>query len=192
MTTIVGITGGIGSGKSVVSRILAAMGYPVYDADQRARALMDRSPRIRTQLQTLFGPQAYDGQTLNRPYLAARIFSDETARSRVNAIVHPEVRADFKRWAQNSSSPVVFMESAILYESGFDDTVDQVWVVAAPETLRRQRVAARDGWTPDQIHQRMASQMDETQKCRRADVVIHNDDRRALLPQITAALDALR
>lgn len=191
MVTTVGITGGIGSGKSVVSAILAVMGYPVYDTDSRARTLMDRSSQIRDRLQALFGSEVYRGGQLNRPFLAERIFSDETSRKQVNAIVHPVVKSDFRAWAEAGNTPLAFMESAILFESGFRETVQDVWVVAAPDDIRLQRVMQRDGWTESHVRQRMASQLPQAEKIRRADTVIRNDGRQLLLPQIIAAVDAL-
>ena len=172
----IGITGGIGSGKSFVARKLEALGVPVYDTDSRARSLMTASPQIRQGLSRLVGPGAYlpDGQ-LDRPRLAAFLFSDPAHTAAVNAIVHPAVRADFREWCEGQTAPVVALESAILYEARFETEVDRVLMVYAPLDLRLRRAMERDGVPEAKVRARIAAQMDDEEKCRRADFVVVND-----------------
>ncbi|MDD6890598.1 MAG: dephospho-CoA kinase [Bacteroidales bacterium] len=172
----IGITGGIGSGKSFVARKLEALGVPVYDTDSRARSLITASPQIRQGLSRLVGPGAYlpDGQ-LDRPRLAVFLFSDPAHAAAVNAIVHPAVRADFREWCEGQTAPVVALESAILYEARFETEVDRVLMVYAPLDLRLRRAMERDGVPEAKVRARIAAQMDDEEKCRRADFVVVND-----------------
>ena len=184
-----GITGGIGSGKSFVSQRLLAMGVPVYDTDSRARRLMTESEVLRDSLKELVGEGVYlpDGQ-LNRPFLAAYLFADPSHTSAVNARVHPCVREDFRQWCCRQTAPVVAMECAILFESGFHTLVDRVLVVSAPHELCLSRAMARDGATAEQVQARMRAQMDDAERQARADVVLHNDGQADLLPQLRGLL----
>lgn len=188
----VGITGGIGSGKSVVSELLRSMGYPVFDTDREAKQLMERSAIIRTKLTEAFGDQVYSESGLNRPYLASLIFHDPAARLQVNAIVHPEVRSYFQNWCEGQHSDVVFFESAILYESDFHHLADAIWVVSAPEKVRLMRTVRRDGVTPEQVLARMRSQLAQEEKEARADFVIQNNNEEALIPQVLSGLARIR
>ena len=142
----IGVTGGIGSGKSVVSRLLRLMGIPVYDCDSEAKRLMCCSSAVRNALIAAVGSEVYrvDG-TLDRAFLSAYMFGYPERVAQVNAIVHPAVRADFEEWARLSDKAVVAVESAILFEAGMDADVDAVWLVCAPESLRLQRAVLRDG-----------------------------------------------
>lgn len=182
----IAITGGIGSGKSYVSRLLRDRGIPVYDADAEAKRLTCSDEGIRRALTALLGKEAYAGGTLNKPLLASYLFSSPACAVRVNAIIHPRVREDFARWARRQSehAPVAGIESAILYEAGFEDTVDAVVAVCAPRETRLRRVVARDGVTRAQAEARMAAQMDDEEKCRRADYLVLNDGIRPLAPQL--------
>lgn len=181
----IGITGGIGSGKSYVARMLTQhFGIPVYDCDSRAKSLMTTSLAIRRQLTALVGADAYqqDGQ-LNRQLLSHYLFSDSLHASRVNAIVHPAVKSDFLAWASRQTAPHVAMESAILLEAGFDDVVDRILSVEAPVELRLQRAMQRDGATGEQVRHRMALQLADDERRDKAHAVILNDGR-PLLPQL--------
>ncbi|MDB2657310.1 dephospho-CoA kinase, partial [Crocinitomicaceae bacterium] len=140
----IGITGGIGSGKSMVGKILESMGYPVFYSDDQAKLLADRNPEIRHDLIDLFGPEVYNEAGLNRPFLAEKIFGDETLRQQVNQIIHPRVREAFDQFADNHASPFVFNEAAILIETGAHKNFDALVLVTAPEEIRIQRVQARD------------------------------------------------
>ena len=186
---VVGITGGIGSGKSVVSRFLRAMGYAVYDSDAEAKRIMDGDEALKKQLSEIFGADIYAGGRLDRRALAGKVFSDASALARLNAAVHPAVRSDFRRWAEaHGDAPIVFMESAILAESGFTDMVDAVWLVEAPEEIRVARVVQRDSCSSQEARQRIRAQWSDEIKERYASVVLHNDDKTPLIPQILGAL----
>ncbi|MCP9611842.1 dephospho-CoA kinase [Coprobacter tertius] len=189
MVTI-GITGGIGSGKSLVSRFIRLCGYPVYDTDIKARKLMEESVTIRSGLTGLLG-DVYTGNTLDRAQVASAIFGNDDLRKQVNSIVHPVVRQDFEEWTLTRNKEFVFLESAILFESGLEQLLDKVWTVTAPVELRITRVMNRNRCTREDVLARIEAQMDEEEKCRRADVIIYNDDCSAVIPQILAQLSSM-
>ena len=186
--TRIGITGGIGSGKSYVCQLLQQRGIPVYSCDDEAKRLMQESPVIREQLCQLIGSDTYIGQQLNKPAIAQFLFADNTHAAQVNRIVHPVVREDFANWTQRQNTSIVAQESAILFEAGFQDTVDVTVLVYAPHSLRLQRAMKRDHATSEQIEARMAQQMDEEEKRRRADHIILNDGIANLAEQIDLML----
>lgn len=189
----IAITGGIGSGKSYVSRLLEEMGIPVYNADNEAKRLTVSDAGIRRELTALLGEEVYQDGELNKPLLAAYLFSDPAHAVRVNAIIHPRVRADFLAWAsQRKHCEIVGLECAILYEAGFEDTVDAVVMVYAPEGLRVQRAMQRDGATESQVRARMAAQMDDEEKCRRADFVVVNDGVEPLQPRLASIVKEIK
>ena len=189
-----GITGGIGSGKSGVSRLLRVMGIPVYDTDAEARRLMQSSPAIRSALVALVGPEVYSANgTLQRQRLAEYMFGNPDRVAAVNAIVHPVVRADFRQWATSfEETDVVAVESAILIEAGMEADVDAVAVVIAPEEERVARAVARDGATPQQIKARMANQLSDNDRLPHARFVIRNAEADAITPQVVAMVDEIR
>ncbi len=180
----IGITGGIGSGKSVVATLLQLFGIPVYTADDESKRLTNQSPIIRKGLISLFGDEIYTGETLNKPLLASKIFHNTELRQQVNDIIHPEVKRDFFEWAERQTSKACAIESAILFESGFDKTVDIRLMVYAPEETRIQRALHRDNSTREAIVNRIHSQLPDEAKCDRCDYVIYNDDRQPLIPQV--------
>lgn len=161
----VGITGGIGSGKSTVCDMLSGYGIAVYVADDRAKGLMTESEQLRSALVAAFGEATYDGGKLNRAYLAESVFSNTEALARLNAIVHPAVMADFDRWAEEQEGEYVVLESAILFEAGLDDRVDTTVAVMAPKDIRLQRAMQRDGATREQIERRMDNQLSDDRRC---------------------------
>ncbi len=183
----IGITGGIGSGKSYVSRLLTEhYGIPVYNTDSEAKRLMLSEEGIRRRLTALLGKEVYksDG-TLNKPLLANYLFADSCHAGQINAIVHPQVKADFLKWADRQTGcEVVALESAILFESGFDNIVDKVVMVYAPVELRIRRVMLRDSTTEEKIRQRIVAQMDDKAKQDRSDFIIFNDGSRPLNLQL--------
>ena len=187
----VGITGGIGSGKSVVSDVIRLLGYPVYNSDIRAKELSDTDGDIRQSLVALFGPAIYTDNHLNRPLLASHLFQDSAQRKAVNAIIHPVVFADFNKWCAMQHTALVFAESAILVESGFSALMDKMIVVDAPQKLRLQRVVERDAVTMEQAQKRMEAQMDSVDLCKRADYVIYNDNEHLLISQIVDTINKL-
>ena len=188
---LIAITGGIGSGKSVIARIVQVMGYHVYDCDSRAKALMTESQDVRRQLIEAFGKEIYlaDG-TLNRQHLSAIAFADHQALSVLNGIVHPATASDLMQWANNRASlgnKIAFVETALLRTAGLDQVVNDVWHVTAPSSVRIKRVQARSGLTAQQVKDRMDSQIDEDRIAPGEHVII-NDNDSALLPQVMRLL----
>lgn len=170
----VGITGGIGSGKSTVCRLFEQNGIAVYDSDARAKALMAESATLREQLVAAFGAECYNDQGLNRAYLAGRVFGNEVELRRLNGIVHPAVKDDFRRWADAQRGAYVVLESAILFESGFDAEVDTTLAVMAPMEERLRRTAERDGTDMEAIKRRMEHQLSDDELHARAARTIVN------------------
>lgn len=180
-----GLTGGIGSGKSLVCQILEKLGVPVYYADKEARRLMNTDEELRHRIIDRFGREAYEGNGLNREFLATQVFGDEESLTSLNELVHPAVRKDFSDWAEtHREAPYVVEEAAILFESGADRFLDGSILVYAPEELRIQRVMLRDDVDEESVRRRMMHQMDEEEKKQRADHVIYNDGKELLLPQV--------
>ena len=171
----VGVTGGIGSGKSTACRIFAETGVAVYDSDVAARRLMNGDESLKCRLSELFGEQTYVDGELNRAYLASAVFGDEERLRQLNEAVHPAVRADFRRWCEEHSGDVyTILESAILFESGFDGEVDLTLAVVAPRELRIERVCRRNGVAREDVERRMAAQMSDDELCARADYTVAN------------------
>lgn len=185
MVIKIGITGGIGSGKSVVSRLLSLMDIPVYLSDDEAKRLTATDETIRKELTALLGDELYQGDVLNKSLLAGYLFASPENAARVNAIIHPVVKQDFRRWCkENASSSILAMESAILIEAGFAPEVDAVVMVYAPKEVRIRRAMKRDGASRKQIEQRIQNQMDDEAKRAKADYTIINDDKTPLIPQV--------
>lgn len=172
----VGITGGIGSGKSTVCRMLAERGVALYDADSRAKEFMSTSEALRSALIENFGAETFNAEGLNRQYLAGRVFSDAEQLRLLNSLVHPAVIADFEAWAEAQEGNYVVFESAILFEAGLESRVDVVVAVMAPESLRVERVMARDGHTREQVMARIKNQMSDDERSDRAKYSIVNID----------------
>lgn len=192
MSIKIGITGGIGSGKSVVSKLLQLMGVPVYIADVESKRLTETDPDIRAALISLLGDEVYQDGKLNRPLLASYIFGNKDNLTMVNGIIHPRVKDDFRRWAQSHSSyPIVGIEAAILIEAGFTEDVDQVVLVYAPQEIRLRRAVSRDACAAEQIQQRMRNQMPDEDKMAFAHHIIYNDDKQALIPQLGSLIKTL-
>lgn len=183
------ITGGIGAGKSVVSRIVASMGYPVYDCDSRARAIMDSDTDIHSSLVEQIHPRAVVGGILDRPLIAQVVFNDAQALARLNAIVHRKVVDDMRRWAAASSAPRLFVETAILYMCDLWRFVDGgVWDVTAPVDVRIDRVMRRNNLSRSQVIARINSQNISDAPLLPTHIII-NDNIHPLLPQVIALLD---
>ena len=184
----VGITGGIGSGKSTVCKVFKVLGIPVFEADQVARKLMNSDAGVRIQLINLFGPSVYlADQTVDRKFLSAIVFNPEysgSLLSELNSIVHPAVRNAFDVWFKNQQSPYIIHEAAILFESGFYKMMDKIIVVATDEEERIQRVMKRDGTSEEQVRQRIRNQWTDAQRIKMADFVIGNNDNELILPKI--------
>ena len=170
----IGVTGGIGSGKSTVCRLFAAHGIAVYDSDTQAKRLMNESAALREGLVRAFGAGCYAGGELDRRYLASRVFADKDALATLNALVHPAVRDDFRVWAGRQAGEYVILESAILFEAGFAGEVDTTLAVLAPVEERVKRCMERDGSTREEVLRRMANQADDDTLHRLADRTIVN------------------
>lgn len=185
MSIKVGITGGIGTGKSYVSKIFRTLGIPFYDADKEAKLIMTKSDTVRQALIEAFGAETYfeDG-SLNRKWLSSKVFDDKAELDRLNKIVHPAVIKDGVDWAANQTSPYNLKEAALLYESGSYKTLDFTILVTAPLELRIQRVMQRDQISRQEVLDRMQKQMPEEEKLKYADFVIVNDEVTPLIPQI--------
>lgn len=173
---IIGITGGIGSGKSVIARQLRQMGYEVYDTDSEAKRIIVEDATVREQITVLFGPEAYKDGVYQTAFVAQQVFADKTLLARLNAIVHPAVRQDILRKFRSSegSEVLFFIECAILYTAHLDELCDKVVVVTAPEEVRLARTIARDHSDIDKVRARMRAQNVE-EDIRRADIIINND-----------------
>lgn len=192
MTIKIGITGGIGSGKSVVSRLLEVMGVPVYISDVESKRLTVSDTQIRRELIGLLGEEVYAGGELNKPLLASYIFGNPEHIRTVNGIIHPRVRDDFHRWVeQHTVCPIVGMESAILIEAGFAGEVDVVVMVYAPEEVRIARAMQRDAVPRELVERRVRSQMSDEEKRGKADFVIVNDGETPLIPQVLGVITSL-
>ena len=172
----VGLTGGIGSGKSTVAELLSNRGVAVYDSDSRAKALMAGDEALRAALIEAFGVECYTDAGINRAWLAERVFNNEEELRRLNAIVHPAVMRDFAAWAETVEGDYVVMESAILLEASLESHVDVVVAVMAPKELRLQRAMQRDGASEAQIEERMRNQMSDEERTERAKYAIVNID----------------
>lgn len=183
----IGITGGIGSGKSLVCRIFALLGVPVYDADSHAKKLMTTDGILISGIKKEFGDLSYhpDG-ALNRKYLADHVFHNEKKLALLNSLVHPRVGADYEQWVQqHHMHRYVLKEAALLFEAGSAKTLDQIIVVHAPEALRIKRVLERDAHrTVEQIREIVGKQMPEDEKLKRADHIIVNDETQMVIPQV--------
>ena len=188
-TRLIAITGGIGSGKSVISDILRAMGHKVYDCDTRAKALMDTDESIKDDLINLISIDAVrSDRTIDRKLLSEIVFNDPDALSRINSIVHKAVRADLRRWRDTSSDKTVWVETAILYASRLDREVDEVWEVTAPTELRVQRVMKRNSMSREQVLARISSQSTTAAQLHPLTKSIVNDGVEPVLPQILSLL----
>ncbi|GAP72293.1 dephospho-CoA kinase [Candidatus Symbiothrix dinenymphae] len=185
MTTI-GITGGIGSGKSIVSKLLDINGIPVYDSDREAKRLTANSPAIREKLTARFGTGLYSDGQLDKTRLASLIFNDKTALEYVNSVIHPEVARDFSEWKKQheATNRAVALESAILFESGFAQLTDVTVTVSAPLQTKIERVKRRDNLSEQAITERISNQMTDEVRAQLADYALVNDDRQALIPQV--------
>jgi dephospho-CoA kinase len=187
----IGITGGIGSGKSYVSGIIKSMGFPVYHSDESAKLLMESNPEIKEGLLLLFGDSIYEKDELNKKKLAELIFESPELREKINALVHPIVRADFAQWASNQSKEIVFNEAAILFETGAHTNFDATILVISPEAIRIDRVMKRENCSRELVLKRIQSQWSDEQKSSLATYQIINDSVSPLLIQVEKVLEKI-
>jgi len=185
MSIRVGLTGGIGSGKTLVGEVFGNLGVPVFRADDQGRILLDTDPEIISEVSSLFGPDIYKQGTLDRFQVSEKVFKNKVLLASLNQIVHPKVILAFQEWAQEyASRPYVIMEAAILYETGADARLDTVIAVSAPEDLRIQRVVERDQVDPERVRQRIKNQWPENMIIDKSEYVISNDGIQMVLPQV--------
>ncbi|HEX8332675.1 MAG TPA: dephospho-CoA kinase [Segetibacter sp.] len=187
----VGLTGGIGSGKSIVAGIFKVLGIPVFDADSEAKKIMENDPYLRQQLINEFGEETYLENRLNRPYLAAQVFNNVFKLDKLNAIVHPATINAADKWMKSQTTPYVIKEAALLFEAGSAVHLDYVIGVFAPEPIRVQRVMERDNVTREEVKARMNRQIQDKIKMKLCDFVLINNERQLLTPQVLALHDVL-
>jgi dephospho-CoA kinase len=185
MKGIIGLTGGIGTGKSEVARVFTLLGAAVYSADEASKFLLDHNSELKLKLIEAFGGQIYQNSKINRKAFASIIFHDNPSLSLANSIIHPFVFNDFENWSQNQSDcSYLIMETAILFESHANDRMDKTITVSSPYELRISRVMKRDSCSREDVLMRMQHQVPDEEKIRKADWVIYNDDEHMLIPQI--------
>ncbi len=180
----VGLTGGIGSGKTVVANIFKVLGIPVFDADAAAKEIMEKDESLIKQIKNEFGDASYDGEKLNRKYLADKVFNDSYQLDKLNAIVHPAAIQAGIDWAEKQTSPYIIKEAALMFEAGSAFNLQYVIGVTAPKSLRIKRVMERSGLTRDEVLSRMNRQISDVIKMRLCDFVIVNDEQQMILPQV--------
>jgi dephospho-CoA kinase len=192
MATMIGLTGGIGSGKSVVAKIFATLGIPVFNADETAKMMMQSNPEMKAKLIEQFGSSIYNASGLQKEKLADIVFNDPFQLQLLNAIVHPVTIQAAKDWAAKQTSPYVIKEAALIFESGAADGLFKVIGVTAPLSLRIHRVMQRDGITKEQVDARMRNQISDTIKMRLCDYVVENNNQQMVIPQVLAIDKAIR
>jgi dephospho-CoA kinase len=181
----IGITGGIGSGKTMITRIFSLLGVPVYNADERAKYILHHDEEVCRQVREHFGEQSYIGGKLNTSFLSAEVFNNEAKLQMLNSFVHPRVGIDFEQWLHEQSSAYILKEAALLYEAGSYKNLDKIIAVFSPEELRIKRVLARDPQrTESAVRAIIQKQMPDEEKVKMADHVIYNDNKQLLIPQV--------
>ncbi|SDB43410.1 dephospho-CoA kinase [Flavobacteriaceae bacterium MAR_2010_188] len=173
---IVGLTGGIGSGKTTISDMFKKLGVPIYIADTEAKRLMNKSKTIRTKLIKLFGAEAYNDHGLNREFIASKIFNDKNLLEEINHIVHPEVAEHFSKWIKNQDAPYVIKEAAIIFENDMQNQFDFIITVVADKEARIERLLKRENISRERILSVMANQMSDDEKTDKSDFTIINND----------------
>ena len=179
-----GVTGGIGSGKTSVCRVFNVLGIPVFSADPEAKEIMDNDKGIIRRINSIAGKDLYINGSLNRRELATLIFNDKTLLKEVNSLVHPVVLDRFKRWEMDQTAPYVILEAAILFESGGSKLVDRIATVVAPMEERVERVIHRNSLSREQVLERIRNQMDDESRIMLSDYVIHNSENDLIIPAI--------
>jgi dephospho-CoA kinase len=180
----IGLTGGIGSGKTTVAKIFELLGIPVYYADDAAKRIMNEDEELKTAIQNRFGKEAYDNGQLNRAYLSAKVFTDPFQLELLNSLVHPATIRDAAKWMTQQKTPYAIKEAALIFESGSAELLDYVIGVYAPSQLRIKRTMERNHMDYDEVKQRMNKQLDENMKMKLCDFVIYNDEEHLLIPQV--------
>ena len=184
MVLNIGLTGGIGSGKTTVAKIFELLGIPVYYADDAARRIMNEDEALKAAIRKQFGKEAYDNGKLNRAHLSAKVFNDPFQLEILNSLVHPATIRDATKWMAEQSAPYTIKEAALIFESGSAEHLDYVIGVYAPAQLRIKRTMERSHISYDEVKQRMNKQLDENMKMKLCDFVIYNDEEHLLIPQV--------
>jgi len=189
----IGLTGGIGSGKSIVAKIFQALHVPVFNSDLRARTILETDSDVRGAIIDLIGKGAYDGEHPNRAFIASRVFKDDQLREELNQIVHPAVGKAFEDWVlDNQNEDYLIKEAAIIFETGIFKDLNATILVTAPKELRIARIQERDSMSVDEIRKRMQSQWDDERKLAYADYQISNGSDDALIPQVLKIHEKLK
>ncbi|MBL7901269.1 MAG: dephospho-CoA kinase [Bacteroidia bacterium] len=188
---VLGLTGGIGSGKSTVAQLFVLLGWKHFNSDQAAKALYFE-PNIKNKVKALLGEDSYhsNGQ-LNKAYISSKVFSDPALLKALNALLHPAVKEKFEAFCRKHKNALILKESALLFEAGAEQSLDKIAVVLAPEELRIQRVMERDQLNREQVLGRLKNQMSQEEKMKKADVVIMNDGKQSLIEQVIKTHEAL-
>jgi dephospho-CoA kinase len=182
----IGLTGGIGSGKSTVAKIFEVLGIPVYYADEAARNLMNTDIELRTAIIKNFGEESYINGELNRKYLASQVFNDNYKLDLLNSITHPATINDAKEWMLKQNAPYTIKEAALIFEAGSAEGLDYIIGVYAPQSLRMKRVMDRDNISREEVLKRMNRQVNEEMKMKLCDFIIYNDEQQLVIPQVLA------
>lgn len=180
----IGLTGGIGSGKTTVARIFETLGIPVYYADDAAKKLMNTDPVLKEAIIKNFGAETYKEGTLDRKYLASIVFSNKEKLELLNALTHPVTIDDAEQWMKQQTTPYIIKEAALLFESGSAEKLDHIIGVYAPQHIRVKRVMDRDGLSAEDVMKRISRQIDEEKKMERCDFIITNNDQQLVIPQV--------
>lgn len=187
----IGLTGGIGSGKSTVAQVFEILGIPVYYADAAAKRVMNENRALKAQVIQHFGEASYENNQLNRAHIAAQVFNNKQKLDLLNSIVHPVTIADAETWMQQQHTPYALKEAALIFEANANKQLDYVIGITAPVDLRLKRVMERDHISPEKVQERMDKQMNEEEKMKRCDFIIYNDERQLLIPQVVALHERL-
>jgi dephospho-CoA kinase len=181
---LIGITGGIGAGKSIICSIIHATGYPIFYSDKAAKDILNSNTVVKSEIRKIFGSEAYQNGELNRPFISKKIFNDQHLLTAINNVVHPAVREAFANWSEEQTTPLVFNEAAILFETGAYKLYDANVLVTAPEAIRIERVMKRDQISEEAVRNRINKQWPDAKKENLADYVIINDNSTLLIPQV--------
>ncbi|MDG2465303.1 MAG: dephospho-CoA kinase [Crocinitomicaceae bacterium] len=189
---LIGITGGIGSGKSLVAKILETLKYPVFYSDSEAKNIVRSNDEVQNEIIRIFGPEAYLQGEYNRPFVAEKVFANQELLTQLNQLIHPAVRAAFDEFCDKSKAEIVFNEAAILFETGTYKSFDAVILVCSPEKLRVERLMKRDNASKEEIQARMNKQWSDDKKKKLTNLIIENDEKSSILEQIHEILTIIR
>ena len=187
----IGITGGIGSGKTYICKIIEKMGYQVFYSDIEAKKLMSNNTELIKKIKIIIGENAYINGEINKPIIRAFLFENEQNKDKLNEIIHPFVFQEFEQWSKSKKEEIIFNESALLFETGSYKRFDKIILITAPEEVKVNRLIKRDQLTKEEIVKRFQAQLDDTIKKQKADYIIDNNDKELIIPQINKILNEL-